>query len=96
MATSGMAIGYQKTAARRRQDTTIAKERTTQGRSIWTLSSHTGELEDVAPPAPEKFNTFNTFTTFNTFDPVASCHRTEPSAGGETARRETARTRIDR
>jgi hypothetical protein len=45
-----MAIGYQKTAARRRQDTTIAKERTTQGRSIWTLSSHTGELEDVALP----------------------------------------------
>ena len=84
-----MAIGYQKTAARRRQDTTIAKERTTQGRSIWILSSHTGELEDVAPPAPEKFN------TFNTFDPVASCHRTEPSAGGETARHETARTRID-
>jgi hypothetical protein len=80
-----MAIGNQKTAARRRQDTTIAKERTTQGRSIWTQSSHTGELEDVAPLAPQKFNTFN---TFNTFDLVSSCLRTEPSAGGKTARRQ--------
>jgi hypothetical protein len=46
--------------------------------------------------APQKFNTFNTFNIFNAFDLVASCLRTEPSAGGETARRETAKTGIDR
>ena len=66
-------------AAPEAEDITIAKERTAQGRWIWTLSSHFDEreLEDVAPPAPQKFNTFNTFNIFNTFDPIASCHRTE-------------------
>jgi hypothetical protein len=37
-------------AARNAEDITIAKERTAQGRWIWTLNGHNGEIEDVAPP----------------------------------------------
>jgi hypothetical protein len=35
-------------AARNAEDITIAKERTAQGRWIWTLNSHNGEIEDGA------------------------------------------------
>jgi hypothetical protein len=37
-------------AARNAEDITIAKERTAQGRWIWTLNSHNGEIEDGAHP----------------------------------------------
>jgi hypothetical protein len=37
-------------AARNAEDITIAKERTAQGRWIWTLNSHNGEIEYVALP----------------------------------------------
>jgi putative DNA primase/helicase len=37
-------------AARNAEDITIAKERTAQGRWIWTLNGHNSEIEDVALP----------------------------------------------
>jgi len=37
-------------AAHKAEDFTFAKERTAQGRGIWTFNSHSGEIEDGALP----------------------------------------------